>query len=158
MKKMKAIVLFVALFGGMSVFAQVPQQLQKQPSKTEVNDAELQKFVDVQTKIMKESEGVQQKMLKAIEDEGLTVERYKEIRMAEMSQKELQLTEKEKLGKKHIDKKMQDVQQELQEKQSKIIEGSELSIDRYKEIALAIQTNPQLQQKFRKLMMEKMQQ
>lgn len=155
-KKMKAIVLFVALFGGMSVFAQVPQQMQQQQQKKiDVKDSEVQEFANVYQKVMKKNDEAQQKIVGAIEKEGMSVERYQELRNAENDPNaEVKLKDDEKKQKEDIDQKIEQMVPQLQKEQTDIIKNSKLSKDRYDEISLALRSDKDLQQRIQKVLMK----
>ncbi|HLR77239.1 MAG TPA: DUF4168 domain-containing protein [Balneolaceae bacterium] len=156
MKKLKSVVLFVALMGGVSAFAQVPQQQQQDDSKTEVKDSELEQFASIYQEVMAKNQEVNQEVAKKIEDEGLTVERYQEMRKAEMdpSSDAADATADEKEKKKNIDDMVQKAQKELQEAQVDIIKKSDVSLERYQQIAMALNSDSELQQRFQKLLMK----
>lgn len=156
-KRMKALILFVAVFGGLTLSAQAPQQMMTQEqTKTEVKDAELKQFVTVSQNVMEINQERQQEMLGEIEKEGLTGERYTELRMAEQNpaaaKAEPSKDELEK--KKRVDEKLQKIEQKTQQEQVAIVEDSGLSIERYQEIAQAVQSDQELNEKFQKMIME----
>lgn len=156
-KKIKAVVLFVALFGGISAFAQVPQQGQQpQQQTTEVKTSELQEFASVYKQLEKTNNEAQEEMTKVIEDEGMTVDRYNKLRATDNNPTaKSDASDSEKKQKESIDKKFEKLAPQFQEKQMNIVKKSKLSVDRYQEIAQAINTDQDLQQKFQKMMMEK---
>src|SRR5699024_4272552 len=118
-KKLKSFVLAVAVMGGMSVFAQQPQMMQQeQQQKVEVNDNDLEKFATVTQTVMQKNQEVQQEMLGEIEKEGLTGERYTQLQMAEQNPTAKSDASKEEIAKKEkIDRKLDQLNQELQKKQ-----------------------------------------
>jgi len=105
---------------------------------------------------MKISQERQQEMLNEIEKEGLTGERYTELRMAEQNPAAVQSEpSKEELDKKRrVDEKLQKIEQKTQQEQVAIVEDSGLSLERYQEIAQAVQSDQELNQKFQKMIME----
>ena len=157
-KRMKALILFVAVFGGLTLSAQAPQQqmMQQEQTDIEVKDAELEQFVTVSENVMKINQERQQEMLNEIEKEGLTGERYTELRMAEQNPAAVQSEpSKEELDKKRrVDEKLQKIEQKTQQEQVAIVEDSGLSLERYQEIAQAVQSDQELNQKFQKMIME----
>lgn len=159
-KKMKSFVLTLALFGGMSVFAQQPQQQlqQQQQQKVEVNDSDLEQFATVTQGVMQKNQEVQQEMLGEIEKEGLTGERYTELQMAEQNPTAKSDASEEELNKKKkIDRKLDALNQELQKKQVAIIEDNGMTVERYQEIANAVQSDQSLLEKYQKIAMKKAQ-
>lgn len=158
LKRMKALILFVAIFGGMTLSAQAPQQMMEQEqTQTEVKDAELEQFVTVSQSVLEKNQEVQQEMLNEIEKEGLTGERYTELRMAEENPAAAESEpSKEELDKKErVDVKLQKIEQQTQQEQVAIVEDSGLSLERYQEIAQAVQSDQDLMEKYQKMIMEK---
>lgn len=160
-KKMKSLILLVALFGGLTLFAQAPQQMMTQEqTKTEVKDAELEQFATVSQGVLQKNQEVQQEMLNEIEKEGLTGERYTELHMAEQNPAAAPSeASKDELDKKQrVDDKLQKLEQKSQQEQVAIVEESGMSLDRYQEIAQAVQSDQNLMEKYQKIIMEKAEQ
>lgn len=153
-KKIKSIVLFLTLFSGMSLFAQ--NTLTKDASSTtEVKDAELQKFADVYQKVQEKNQEAQQEMMTSIKKEGLTVQRYTELRRAQDNpDSKVKPTADEKAKTKRLDAKIQKLEPELQKQQTIIIKDSGLTMDRYQEIAKVLNSDRELQQKFQGILMK----
>lgn len=158
-KKLKSFVLAVAVMGGMSVFAQQPQMMQQeQQQKVEVNDNDLEKFATVTQTVMQKNQEVQQEMLGEIEKEGLTGERYTQLQMAEQNPTAKSDASKEEIAKKEkIDRKLDQLNQELQKKQVAIIEEGGMTLERYQEIANAVQSDQNLLEKYQKIAMKQAQ-
>lgn len=154
-KKLKTAALFVALMGGVTAFAQTPQPVQQQENaQTEVNDSELQEFATVFKQVMLKNREAQQELVKVIQKEGLTVERYQELRKAEMDpEATVELKDGEKDKKANVDAQFKKMGPKLQKEQEDIIENSNLSLQRYKEIAMTLRSNKDLQMKFQKMLM-----
>lgn len=158
-KKLKSFVLAIALMGGVSAFAQQPQMMQQeQQQKVEVNDNDLEQFANVTQDVMQKNQEVQQQMLGEIEKEGLTGERYTQLQMAEQNPTAKSDASKEELAKKQkIDQKLDQLNQELQKKQVAIIEEGGMTLERYQEIANAVQSDQSLLEKYQKIAMKKAQ-
>src|SRR5690625_369370 len=158
-KKIKSLILAVALFGGMAVFAQAPQQMTQEQPNTEGKDAELEQFATVSQNVMQKNQEVQQKMLKEIEKVGLTGERYTEIQMAAQNPAAAQSeASKEELEKKEkADEKIQKLEQQLQQEQVAIVEDGGMTVERFQQIANAVQSDQNLMEKYQKIIMEKAQ-
>lgn len=159
-KTLKSLALGVALLAGTTVFAQVPQEQpmqqeqEGQESDIDVDDAELEEFAEVAQKVMQKNQEMQQEMVGIIEDKGLTAERYQEIAMAESSGQDSDASDDEIKKKEEVDQELEEMQPKMEEEQTSIVEDSGLSMDRYEEIANALQNDQNLQQKLQQLMME----
>lgn len=154
-KKIKTVALTIALFGGMALFAQVPQQMSKDAQQTEVKDAELQKFAKVFKKVQNKNQEAQEEIKGAIKDEGLTVERYQKLRTAGANpNSKVDASEAEMKKKQHVDAKIQKMQPKLQKEQTAIIENSSLTMARWQEISNALRSDAKLQKKFQGLLMK----
>ncbi|MDZ7777484.1 MAG: DUF4168 domain-containing protein [Bacteroidales bacterium] len=78
--KKSVLLMAIVTFFSASVLAQgvqMPQQGQQED--IEVSDQEMKRFVKVSDKLQVVQQGAQEKMMKAIEDNGLDVQRYSEI-------------------------------------------------------------------------------
>jgi outer membrane protein OmpA-like peptidoglycan-associated protein len=94
--KKSVFVMAIATFFSASVLAQgvqMPQQGQQED--IEVSDQEMKRFVKVSDKLQVVQQGAQKKMMKAIEDNGLDVQRYSEIEQASRSGQEVDMTAEE---------------------------------------------------------------
>jgi hypothetical protein len=143
MKKITSLLLFI-LISGIGAYAQTEQ-------KEEVSDQEIKQFASAFQQIQAVDQMAQQDMIKAVEDEGLDVERYNEIQQtAQDPNQEIDVNgdelKKYEIATKEIEKIQMEAQQQMQEK---IVEEG-LTIDRYQEIAAVIQNDPELQQKLQK--------
>lgn len=146
---------FIAVFFFLSIsgiFAQLPQQ-PAQP--TEVSDAELVQFASVFIKIQSIDQQLQQKMVAAVQNEGIEVQKFNEILNAEQNaNQEVDATEEEleKFAAAH--KAVEQIQNLAQQDMQKVITDNKLTVPRYQEIMMAVQSDPELQQKLQKLMEE----
>jgi hypothetical protein len=143
MKKITSLLLFI-LISGIGAYAQTEQ-------KEEVSDQEIKQFASAFQQIQAVDQMAQQDMIKAVEDEGLDVERYNEIQQtAQDPNQEIDVNgdelKKYEIATREIEKIQMEAQQQMQEK---IVEEG-LTIDRYQEIAAVIQNDPELQQKLQK--------
>ncbi|MFO7844332.1 MAG: DUF4168 domain-containing protein [Bacteroidales bacterium] len=131
------------------VFAQAPQT----PQDTEVSDKELKTFASVFQQVQALDQKAQQDMVKAVQDEGLSVERFNEILQSEEDpSQDAKPTEEEKQQYENANKQIAGIQQKAQESMQKKIQDEGLSIQRYQEIAFAVQNSPELQEKLQQHM------
>ncbi len=122
----------------------------QQPSTaTEVSDKELKQFALAvqQVEIIKQE--VQQEMLNTIEEKGLDLQRFNEIQKAQQNPLQDIDATSEELGKyESASGELLKMQGQAQQKmQEKIIEVG-LPLSRYEEIAMALQSDTGLQEKF----------
>lgn len=127
---------------------------QQQPTG-DVSEEELVKFVEVVQKLQPMGMEAQQKMMAAVQDEGLEVQRFSEIMSAQQmpdgeSDAEITPVEMEKFEKAQnaIDKIQDDAQAEM----NTIIESNGMSSDRYEEIMMIVQQDQDLMQRVQAMM------
>lgn len=151
-------VLMFAVAGAYSVYSQdaPPAQQQQQPTLQQeapdvnISDQELESFVKAAVKVeelQKESEG---KMVKAIQDEGLEPNRFVEINTIQQNpaaDTENAVSEKELDNYNKALEEVQSIQQGVQTEQIKVIEQEGLDVNRYVQIAKAVQQDPGLMKK-----------
>lgn len=147
-KKMYPIVVFFFL-GITGIFAQQPQQ-PAQP--TEVSDAELKQFASAYTRVQSIDQQIQQKMVAEIQKEGLDIQKFNEILNAEQDpNQEADATEEELEKFAVVHEAIEQIQNQAQQDMQKIITDNKLTVQRYQEIMMAVQSDPALQQKLQKL-------
>jgi len=96
----------------------------------------------------------QKQMVSAVEDEGMDIKRFNEIHQATMDPaKESDATPEEMEMHKKVVEKLDTMQKGFQEQVTKIVESQNLDMDRYQQIATALQTDTELQQRLQKLLM-----
>jgi len=133
MRTLKIISLIMMFtISGMGVFAQQASE--------EVTDKELKQFASAFQQVQRVDQNAQQIMIKAVQDEGLEVQRFNEIQQAQQANQEIKKYESASTELKKIQVQ---AQQEMQEK----ITEEGLTVPRYQEIATSIQASPELQEK-----------
>lgn len=152
--KITTILLAAALMtGATSVIGQEQMLPTTQQEQTpEVSDAELEKFANVYLEVQTESQKMQQEAVKAIEVEGMEIERFNEITNAQNDpNQEVETNEKEVQQLTKINTKIQEIQTNFQGQVADMIQKEGLTVQRYQELYAAIQQDEQLQQKFGEL-------
>ncbi len=154
MKKVKSLILVLSLIMGGAVLAQ------ENEANLDVKDSELEEFADVYQQLMERNREVQQELIGMIEDEGLSVEKYQKMREADMNpDAEVEdISDADKQKKEKIDGKIKEMEPKIQKEQEEMIKKSPLGSDRYKEIAMALQNDQNLQQKIQAILVKRMQQ
>ena len=157
-KNIVTLALTGALVGGFSLTA-AAQQTQAAASvktQTDVSVAELNKFADAFQQVQVENQAAQEKMMGIIKNEGLDVERFTEIQKAQMNpEAKVEATDKELKMHAAVVTELQKMQPELESKMQEIIADHGLTLDRYKAVAMALQQDKSLQQKFQGILMKK---
>jgi hypothetical protein len=142
----------VSFMGISSVLGQTPIPAQ-QGANTTVNDTELKQFVEAYKKIQVLDQDAQQKMIKAVEDCGITVQKYNEINESfQNPESETEATPEEMESFKLASEKVTEIQQKTQPAVQNEIEKQGLTMQRYQEIYVAIQQDPNLMEKFKEIM------
>ncbi|MEH6408597.1 MAG: DUF4168 domain-containing protein [Leeuwenhoekiella sp.] len=147
-----------ALIGGMSLTtqAQETQAPATTTAATEVSTAELNKFADAFQEVQVENQTAQQKMMGIIKDKGLDVQRFNEIQKSKMDPNStVEVTDEELKMHAAVVAELEKMQPELETKMEAIIEDSGLTLDRYKAVAMALQNDKTLQQKFQGIIIKK---
>lgn len=154
-KKIMGFVLSLALFGSTAVMAQstpFPEQQTQQPQEVnfEVNDAELEKFATAFQHVRVITMGAQQEMAEAVQKEGLEIPRFNEIHEAHLNPEvEVTATSEEKQKHENILKEIETIQVNIQENMEEKIQEQGLSLQRFEQIAMKLETDPELQQRLK---------
>jgi len=152
MKKFFSSLLFVVAVGTASVTAQSTTMPQQQ-EKIEVSDAELSQFAEVFQKMRMMNQEAQKEMMAVVQEEEFELQRFNEIHQAEMDpKKEIETTEVEDKKYKAVVSELQEMQPELQKKMQEVISGSDLSMERYQQLAMALRSDAELQQRLQEMM------
>ena len=149
MKKM-TFLLSIILLSSVSLFAQ--------SSSNDVSDTELTNFAEVFQEIQGISKESQDKMVKAIEDEGLDLQRYNAIGEAQRSgDEEVEVTEEEIEKLQAINSQLTKINSETSETIDRKLSANNLTFERYQEILQSIQQDEELKIKLRDKLQEKLQ-
>ena len=145
---MKKVISTVSIFL-FTVFAAIAQ------TDAEVTDAQLKKFADAYQSVQMANQEIQQKMVVAIEKEGLTPERFNELYEANMDpEKEVEATDKEKVKQEAAMAAIQGIQESSQAQMEEKIKEKGLTMEQFQGIGAMVQQDPELQQKLQAIMME----
>ncbi len=144
LKSIKLLTVCIATMGA-SAFSQVSAQEQ-----VEVTDAELDKIVSAFQGIQKVNMEAQQQVMKKVEESGFDANRFNELYLASASPEQTvdaSDEEKERFGK--VMAEIQQMQVGFTEKIEEIITNEGMSIERYQTIAMALQSDTELQGRLR---------
>ena len=152
MKKFFSSLLFVFAVGTASVAAQNTTMPQQQ-EKIEVSDAELTEFAEVFQKMRMMNQKVQQEMMAVVQGEELELQRFNEIHQANMDpNKDIETTQEEDKKYKAVVAELEVIQPEFQKKMQEVIAESDLSMERYQQLAMALRSDAELQQRLQSIM------
>ncbi|CAL67176.1 DUF4168 domain-containing protein [Christiangramia forsetii] len=152
MKKFFSSLLFVVAVGTASVTAQSTTMPQQQ-EKIEVSDAELTQFADVFQKMRMMNQEAQKEMMTVVQEKNFELQRFNEIHQANMDpNKEVETTDAEDKKYKAVVSQLEEMQPELQKKMQEVISESDLSMERYQQLAMALQSDASLQQRLQEIM------
>lgn len=154
-KKIAGFILTLALFGSTAAMAQTtpfPQQNPQEPQeiKIEVSDAELEKFANAFQHVRAITMEAQQKMTQVVQNEGLEIQRFNEIHSAFLNpEMEVTTTPEEKQKHENILKEIETIQMSIQKDIEEKIQEQGLTLQRFEQIAMSLETDPELQQRLR---------
>jgi len=146
--------LMLGMLGTITVAAQTPQMMpQQQSGSLEVSDEELKAFIDVVNTVQKINQESQTEMMAVVEDNGMTVQRFSQIAQSqqnpeatlEVGPEEMKLYEKTLAA-------VEKIQLASRTEMEAAIESSPLTMERYQEIAMAAQSDMELQKRLQALM------
>jgi predicted ribosome quality control (RQC) complex YloA/Tae2 family protein len=140
-------VLFVITIGISGAFAQMPQQMPEQQS-SDVSENELEQFAQAFKEIQVIDYQVQMEMLNTVQEEGIDVDRFNEFLAAQQNPAQpFNASEEELQQFISAYQEIEEIQQQALQQMQNSIEEHELTLERYQEIAMTIQANPELLEK-----------
>lgn len=134
---------FALLLGAGSLFAQ----------DSAILDAELELFVDAYKGMLIINESAQERMVSAVEAKEMTVERFNELSQAQENPgADAKASEAEMKNFEAAMGELMKVQMEVQSEMEGVIQKTGLSIDRYQEISMRLQSDPELQMRIQAML------
>jgi hypothetical protein len=119
----------------------------------DISDQELKQFADAFQQVRMLNQSSQQKMIKAVQDEDLTVERFNLINQAEQNpNKKVEATDDELKKYKLAMQSVEAIQTEVQKQLETKIQDAGLTLERFQKISALLQNNKELQQRLTSLM------
>ena len=143
---------FIAMmiFCSSVVFAQLPDQIPAQ-HHPDVTEAELEQFAMVFRDVQNIDQQVQEDMLEVVLEEGMEVDRFNEYLISlEDTLVEFHASEDELVQLNKVVEKIEEVQNEALKDIDRLITDYNLTVERYQEIAAAIQASPALLEELKK--------
>lgn len=152
----RSLLAMVTLLATTAAVAQQPGQLNMNDERPEISDTELAQFVEIMPSVNAIQMQYQQEMVTAVQDNEIEVQRFNELARA---QQDPNLTvEANEMEMKAFNSAMaavQAIQQNLNQDVEAAIAESELSMSRFQEIAMAVNSDQSLQQKVQQMMQSK---
>jgi hypothetical protein len=140
-------ILFVFAIGMTSAYAQFPDHLPGAQS-AEVSDNELEQFAQAFKEIQVIDHQVQMEMLNTVHEEGIDVDRFNEYLSAQHDPAQpFSATEEELQKFSETYQEIEEIQMKAQQEIYDAIVENDLTLERYREIAMIIQDDPELIQK-----------
>jgi len=127
----------------------------QESTQTEVSDQDLKKFAAVLQEIQAVNQQAQQDMVVIVEDEGLEIKRFNEIRQAQANpDMEVDVSEEEVKMFNSATEELVKIQEDAQKDMESEIKEEGLTVAQYQNIATQIQNNPELQQKLQQYLQQ----
>ncbi|MCM4165568.1 MULTISPECIES: DUF4168 domain-containing protein [unclassified Arenibacter] len=150
LKRKMNVMLFCALiFAGSIAISQTQEPTQQQIS---VPDAELQLFAKAYQGIQVAQQDAQRKMIAVLEEQEIEIDVFNEIQQAKLQNQEIEAAQSDVQKHAKAVEKIEKMQPEIQSKMEKIITDTNLAVEKYEQIAGALQSNPDLVKRLQKLM------
>ena len=151
LKSIATIFIFMGIMlGGLSVFSQTEEPPEK------YTDDELRKFASVIIDVITIQQQGQMQMISLIQDHDMSIQRFNEMMIdsQDKSLEEMEGTEDEKVAFADISVRILGIQEEMEDQLIAAIQEEGLSIERYEEILMDYQQDPELQQRIQRLVEE----
>lgn len=132
-----------------------PSTIQQSTTPPSISDDKLKKFVDIYKKLAPQQQQAEAQMVKAIEDQGLTTQRFNEIASKQEPTQTTATTggTAEEISKFNTAaKQITAIQKDVQPKIEKLMTDEGMKPAEFEQIAMAYQTSPEIQQKIQALM------
>ena len=130
-------------------------RMQKQAPNIEVSDSELESFANLQEDLISIRKGAREKMINAIEDKGIELQKFnkisKQMRNAK-SMEDIDASKSEVQKVQEASRSVRQIQQSIQQEQQKLINEQEMTVERFQKIQQATMQDPELQQRVREMM------
>lgn len=156
MQKLKGILLAVVMMGALGAMAQAPDVMQEPQLKADFKKDELKSFVKASSKVETIQMGAQQSMAKAVEDEGLTIEKFNTLAQAQQSSEGLEnqgsAEDQEMFN--NASQKIMKIQEEVIGEIQEIIQDEGIDIQTYEQIIHAYQNSEKVKGELDEVLLE----
>ncbi len=130
---------------------------QEAPPQIEVSDEELELFIDASMNAQTVQMQSQQEMIAIVDEEGIEVNTYNEIMQAQQmgqSPEDIGVSESDLEKFERASEKIQEVEVRMERDLAQAVEDEGMEMERFQEINMAIQQDPELQQRAQQLIQE----
>jgi len=128
------------------------------PNIEKPSEEEIASFVQVNHRMFTVQSELEERMIKAIEESGLTVEQYVEIVFAQQNPEFAASASEEEMEKvRNVNEKIEALNSELHSTSLIVIAEAGLTVQRYEEIATVLESSKSAQAQYNELMNELMQ-
>ncbi len=173
MKRIKNFqILFLFLLASLLSFESVAQQEQEPEQdlqeteqgmipavKEDFTDQELQQFIEANKVAIGVQQSAEQKMISAIEKEGLDIQTFNEILTSKQNpEAETQATPEDQGKFNTAVEEVVKIQEEMMTEMESAIQETGISVEQYEEILLAYQQSPVVQEKLNQMLNDSMEQ
>lgn len=145
-----SITLLLITAAGLTAQGQQMPPNQNLPSSSDVTDQEITNLVDAITAIEPIQREVQQQIQQAVEEKGITMERFQQMMMAMQNPQlaqQVDITDEEQAMIQELQPTLMQLQGEAQQEITSKIEENGLTADRYRQIIMGAQQDPELMQR-----------
>lgn len=149
-------ILFVAILFSASTALAQQMDMQQQAQPIDLSDSDIEQFVDVYLQQQEIQQVYEPKMIEAIENEGLSLERFQQIIQAQQMGAESDATEAESEQFQSSMAQIQVIEMDMMSEVEEMLEEEGMDMERYEQIFVAINSDPEIQQKVQEKLMEKM--
>lgn len=150
----KSLKLLLALniVGSIALNAQQIQMPQPTPA-TNITDIELEQFVEIAKEFQEISIATDRMLIAKLEEVGMSGERFQEVMMARQNPTapKIELTPLEETTIENLQSFLQQLSLSMQQQQMEVVENSELTQQRFQGIAMALQADQELAERFQAL-------
>jgi len=137
--------------------AQFDMPQQQTPPQIEVSDEELELFIDASMNAQTVQMQSQQEMIAIVDEEGIEVNTYNEIMQAQQmgqSLEDIGVTESDIEKFERAQEQIQVVEERMERDLTQAVEEEGMEMERFQEINMAIQQDPELQQRAQQMIQE----
>ncbi|SDS39016.1 protein of unknown function [Gillisia sp. Hel1_33_143] len=150
--KISYIALTFGLFTGATGFAQDVTPKVEQQSAINVDDAELAKFAATFNDMQQESQKMQSKVIEKLSEREMDVNTFNAIHQAKMTNTEPTASKEDIKKYEDAVEDLEDAQKDFQDEMENLVKDAGFTIERYKEIGIALQSDTDLQNRLQKIL------
>lgn len=149
--KKTAYLLLFFTFSGIVAFGQQYQMPSQQQQDIDVSKKEMKRFVDASVELQTVQQDAQKRMMKAIQDNGMDVQRFSEIEQATRSGKEVDMSAKEEKAYEKTSATVQQEQMKIQQEALNIIKEHDFDRQRFMQISQALRSDKELVEQYKEI-------